>query len=115
MHELSIAENIVKIVNSSYKGEKENIKSITVNVGELTGIEPESLIYLFNLIKNEYRLINTELKVYLIRCKLICEDCGSVNENYSLVVKEKCFSCGSDRLAVVGGDELVLLSIETFD
>ncbi|MBP9019884.1 MAG: hydrogenase maturation nickel metallochaperone HypA, partial [Bacteroidales bacterium] len=42
MHELSIAENIIKIVSSSYKGEKENIKSIIVNVGELTGIQPES-------------------------------------------------------------------------
>ena len=115
MHELSIAENIIKIVSSSYKGEKENIKSIIVNVGELTGIQPESLVYIFNLIKNEYRLINTELKVNLIRCKLICEDCGSVNENYRLDVKEKCPSCGSDELSIIGGNELVLLSIETFD
>ncbi len=115
MHELSIAENIMKIVNDSYKGGKENIKTISVNVGELTGIEPDCLIYLFNLIKNDFGLINTELKVNLTRFKMICVDCGSIIENYKLDIKEKCPSCGSDKLTITGGDELVLLSIETFD
>lgn len=115
MHELSIAENIIKIVRKDCKDIKGSIKSISVSVGELTGIVPQTLIYIFNIIKEEYGFESTELIVNIEKCEMICENCGTVFENYKTEPGMKCESCGSDNLTITGGDKLKLLSIETSD
>ena len=115
MHELSIVENIIKIIKKDYKCIEKEIRSISVSVGELTGIVPENLIYLFDSVKRDYELNEVELKVTVSKCKIVCEDCGCNKEDYSLDSSQKCEFCGSDKLKMIGGGDLTLLSIEIPD
>lgn len=115
MHELSIAENIIKIIKKDYKEIERNIKLVSVGVGELTGIIPESLTYIFDIIKGNYELNNVELKVTMVKCKIMCENCGNTEEDYNLDSLQRCRACGSEDLRIIGGGDLTLLSIETSD
>lgn len=115
MHELSIAENIIKIIKKDYRDIEGKINSISVDVGELTSIIPETLIYLFDIIKIDYGLNNVKLKVNLTKCKVLCENCGKVNEDYILDSLKKCKFCNSEKLTIIGGEELTLQNIEITD
>jgi len=64
MHELSIARNIVNIViQHPQVGELQTVKSVKLNVGDLTGIAPESLVFCFELASRGTAAQGSKLKI----------------------------------------------------
>ena len=64
MHELSIAQSIVKIVlQHSQRGDLQTVKSVKLNVGDLTGIVPESLVFCFELASRGTAAQGSKLKI----------------------------------------------------
>lgn len=64
MHELSIAQNIVKIVlQHPQMGGLQTVKSVKLNVGDLTGIVPKSLTFCFELASRGTAVQGSELKI----------------------------------------------------
>lgn len=111
MHELSITQEMVKIVVE--QAEKSNISKITkINlvVGELTGYAGESIQFYFDFISKETLAEGAELVFRKIKGTLKCLNC---EESFELPeFNYICPYCHSDRVNLSGGNELFVESIE---
>ena len=113
MHELSIAQNIVKIVNQEYeKGEySEKVKFVYFSAGKMNAIIPESLQLNFNIVKLKYKeladsTLVIEEKAVIIQCQN-CEVEVEINEpDFS------CQNCGSTDIKIVQGKDMFVDSFE---
>ena len=112
MHEISIAENIIKLIQNEYGNSEFKIKEIFVQVGELSGIIPDTLIFAFDQLKNDTKFSDTKINVEIIKCKLKCNNCGREYE-ISLSDITKCENCGSDDFILIGGTDIILSRIIT--
>ncbi len=111
MHEMSIAQSILEIVEEylqEYPGRK--LKSVTVEVGELTAVIPESLDFCFTAITEETPYAGARLIIKQIPLTGTCQDCGEhfPIENFNFT----CPKCQSTRVKVEGGDELKVSELE---
>ena len=109
MHELSIAQNIAKIVADNvvdYPGARVN--SITVMVGIYSGVDPEALRFSFPIASEGTAAEGAELHIDSVPFKLTCKECGSSVVSESM----HCPACGSMEIAVESGQELTVSSID---
>lgn len=111
MHEMSIAESIVEIIRETL-GESENrrLVSVTVEVGELTAVVPESLEFCFNAIIETTPYRGAKIHIRNVPLTGRCQECGEEFhiEKYAFV----CPKCGSTRIQVLGGQELKVSELE---
>lgn len=111
MHELSIAQNIIEIVKENVP-EKDfsDVKNILLEIGEMSGIETDSLKFCFDAIKNETPFGNAEMKIKKIPFVLFCNNCKSETTNiYGIKLCEK---CGSSDTIIVSGKEMKIIEVE---
>ena len=114
MHELSIACEINKIVNQYVKADQRKyIKSVTVRIGKLQNILPDSLNFCFEAINSSGNSISPKLDIEQVPITLKCNKCGSLNgiECFSF----SCINCGSTDIKVITGNELSVKEIELFE
>ena len=113
MHELSIAQNITKIVHQEYlKGNYKNeITQINFSAGKMNAIIPESLQMNFNVVKNNYdEMKNTELIINEKEVIIKCKEC-----NLEVEIEEPnftCKKCGSTDIRMVQGKEMYVENFE---
>lgn len=111
MHEMALAEGIIDIVLSyADKNEAKKVTEISVLVGEMTGVVPESLDFCFASLAKGTKAEGA--KLIMKHCPLIarCMDCGTETkvERYRFI----CPECGSSRMEIVSGRELRVESLE---
>lgn len=112
MHELSIAMEILDIVAKTAADHGSNcIKSISLKVGDLSGVEIDSLSFSFDAIKGENKLTgDAELVIKRIPVVVRCAVCDDEFE-----AKERILACpvckGFDTV-MLQGDELSVVDIE---
>jgi len=112
MHELSIAQNILDIVDESVKTSG-FVKSIKLRIGMLANVVPDSLEFCFTAITKGTQLERTKLKIETINIVVHCSHCGSdsIIEN----VLFRCDCCGSTDVEIISGGELEIVEIEIND
>ena len=113
MHELSIAQNIVKIVHQEYqKGNYDSdVKKIFFSAGKMNAIIPESLMMNFNVVKGDFPEVkNAELVIEEKEVVVRCENCSSEVELSEPVFT--CQNCGSPNIKLVQGREMYVESFE---
>ncbi|HFE63637.1 MAG TPA: hydrogenase maturation nickel metallochaperone HypA [Caldithrix sp.] len=110
MHELSIAESILEIVTESVPDHDKRVLSVTVEVGELTAVIPESLQFCFHAIIEETPYKGAQLIIREKKLTGECRKCGSgfTIKNYFF----QCPDCGSTDVQVTGGQELNVTELE---
>ncbi len=111
MHELSIAQSILDIVNQHLPSEnKPQVKSIKIRVGMLSNILTDSLIFCFDAITKNSEFENTELIINKVPITIECKSCKMVNEinDYAFL----CPNCSSTNIQVIAGNELDIEEIE---
>ncbi|MCJ7553508.1 MAG: hydrogenase maturation nickel metallochaperone HypA [Ignavibacteriaceae bacterium] len=114
MHELSIAQNIIRIINSSVEKEKLGLADkIYLKVGRLSNILTESLLFCFNSAIENTPLQNSELAIEIVPIKIQCNDCNQISATDDFIFT--CPSCNGSSITVIGGDELVISSIHLKD
>lgn len=111
MHELSIAENILKIVESninSYNFKK--VKAINLKVGKLTAVVSSSLVFAFEVLSSGGVFEGAKINIKEIPIEIICRDCKQKGEieNYHFV----CPSCESENIEIISGRELLVEDVE---
>ena len=109
MHEMSIATNILEIAENSMNGH-DTLLSISVQVGELSGVEIEALEFCFKAVKNSSRYPDLTLDIDFIPGEGECLDCGETVEMHEMFVV--CPSCGNYTVQPTRGKELKVTSIE---
>ncbi|WP_108649525.1 hydrogenase maturation nickel metallochaperone HypA [Dongshaea marina] len=111
MHELSIAENIIKSVEQIARQKKlDKIRSVTVEVGPLSGVVEESLEFCFPHAVAASFLDGMELKIESIPFEVSCRHCHRHSSPELLMFL--CQHCGSSDVEEVAGRELRIKSIE---
>ena len=114
MHELSIAENILSIVERYVpESERRLVRTVKVSVGAQAGIVPDSLQFSFEAIISESTLAGATLTIETVPFTIRCRSCGrgSTPEDGTLT----CSQCGSMDTEVTGGTEMRVIEVELDD
>lgn len=109
MHELGITRNIVAIV-TEHAGES-RVKSVTLDIGKLSAILPESIRFCFDVCSKDTLLENATLEINEIPGLGRCNTCGAEIELDQLF--GRCL-CGSNLITCIGGEELKIKEMEVY-
>jgi len=111
MHEMSLCEGILQIINTEAKKQGfKQVKTIWLEIGELSHIQPEALLFCFDVVNQNSLAENAELKIINIPGEALCMECGT-----SVTVKQyfdECSNCGSFQLTITGGNEMKIKDLE---
>jgi hydrogenase nickel incorporation protein HypA/HybF len=112
MHEASIALGILDIAEEQcLLAGCSNVHSISVNVGRASGVLPDALLTVFDLIKPQSAAENAKLLINEIPLGGHCADCGldfSTDEPFIL----ECPNCKGSNFKLDSGRELDVVEIE---
>ena len=112
MHELSIVTYVIEQVEEIAKeNQLTDIESVTLEFGEVSGIEPEYLVDCWNWARKKEPLMETsELLIEQVDAVTFCEDC---TREYGTVQHGKiCPHCGSEHTYLLRGNEFMIKEIE---
>lgn len=110
MHELSIAQSIIHIAENAVPPDcRAPVTSIGLQIGELSGIEIESLKFAFSVIREDTRLDKAELAIQIINGEAECSSCGTIFPIISFGTC--CPGCGSYSMKILKGREMKVLNI----
>jgi hydrogenase nickel incorporation protein HypA/HybF len=112
MHEMSITMSMIDIVSSEMKKKGvERIRSLNIQVGELAAVEPESLLFCFDVCTKDTPLEGAKLNIEHVPLAGTCMDC---NEEFPLDgLLSLCPRCDGGRIEKITGSELDIVSMDT--
>ncbi|MGB9378090.1 MAG: hydrogenase maturation nickel metallochaperone HypA [Mycobacteriales bacterium] len=107
MHELSVTQSVVDAVIDRM-GEAE-VTSVLLEIGKLSGIEPDSVKFCFEIVASGTTLENASLEIVELPGQGRCRACHEV-----LTIDDRILlcTCGSADVEVLGGAELRIRSVE---
>ena len=111
MHELSIAEAIVRIASDHAGGRR--VARVDVKVGHLRQVVPASLAFAFGLVAEGTPLDGAELAIEEVPAAARCRACGAESEQDGFPFS--CRACAGLDLEVVRGEELLVDALEMED
>lgn len=111
MHEMSIAQSIVEIVEEALRGEPAaRIDRVVVRIGRMVAVVPESLSFCYGAITEQTSLAGSELVIEEMPVCVRCKACGATSELETFAFR--CACCGGVELTALSGNELVVSHIE---
>jgi hydrogenase nickel incorporation protein HypA/HybF len=111
MHELSIALGIVKIAeDETNKAKAKEVTKIELEIGVLSGVELDSLNFVWESAVKETVLENAEKKIIIIKGLGKCIDCDTEFELENIY--DCCPNCNSYFKGILKGKELKVKALE---
>ncbi|MBD3184365.1 hydrogenase maturation nickel metallochaperone HypA [Candidatus Poribacteria bacterium] len=111
MHEVSLADNIIKIIKAEMeKHGIEKVQSITLQAGEMHHVEPEALRFGFKILSQDTPLEGAELIINKVPTKAKCKACGHIFQVNDWM--DNCPECEGVEIEIVSGRELEILEFE---
>ncbi len=112
LHELTIIETLIAQVEKEVlqSGQRGRVVGLSLVIGRLSGVNVDSIRFAFGLLSPDTSLAGAELCIEEPRASIRCEDCETETEIEELVAN--CPACGSQHVTIVGGQDLLLNSIE---
>jgi hydrogenase nickel incorporation protein HypA/HybF len=111
MHELSLAQNIIEIVQDIIKDRNgAEVTEVGVDIGELVAVIPESLEFCYDTLVEETPLKGSRLKINIIPLIGICKSCQK--EFHIEHMAFTCPHCKSPSITVNQGQELKISYLE---
>ena len=105
MHEMSLAEGIVQIIEDAAVREGfRRVKTVRLEVGELAGVECESLRFCFDAASRGGVAAGCELQIIPIPGEGWCMQCEAATPLHQLY--DACGRCGSHQVQAVAGREM---------
>lgn len=121
MHELSIAQSLIELVEEQLVHEQQlvhehdvQVKSLRVRVGRLSGVLPQALMSAFLVARQGTLVSRATLEIDDVAPTIWCGQCDREQPAKS-VQALVCGQCASPGERVIAGRELELLSIEVVD
>ena len=108
MHELSIADSILRIAESHADGRP--VERVHVKVGHLRQVVPSSLLFAFDLVAAGTALDGAELVIEEVPAVVRCHACAAetAQEGFPL----SCGACAGLHVEVVRGEELLVDALD---
>ncbi len=111
MHEMSITQGIIDICVEHAGGRR--IRSLNVEIGELSSVVPEAIEFCFEACSCETPLEGAILNIIRVPGRGLCQECGQESKITDLY--GSCRHCGSYRVSIVAGEEMRVCEIEVDD
>jgi len=111
MHEMSIAQSLVEIIKEEMAKNGANVlRSVRLNIGQLTAIVPESLSFCFEIMTAGTEMEGAKLIMDIIPLVGYCKACDREFkiDNYAF----SCPYCDSTDIKTISGEELSIVEIE---
>ncbi|MBY5921598.1 hydrogenase maturation nickel metallochaperone HypA [Ferrimonas balearica] len=109
MHEMSLAEGILQIVQDQAQNSPK-VHSVTLSVGELAGVELDSLKFCFDVVTRDSCAEGAALEIETVPGSAFCFDCLA---QIPLSRRgDACPRCEGYHLTVVGGDQMKVKYLE---
>lgn len=108
MHELALAEEIVRIAARHAQGRR--VTRVEVKVGRLRQVVPDALDFSFHLVAEGTDVDGAELAIETVPAAVRCNQCGEEGEVAEFPLA--CPACGSLDTRVVRGEELLVSELE---
>jgi len=111
MHELGIMQNIVAGVQQyAEQHHVTGIVKVIVEVGQISGVVPESLEFCFGVCTKDTVLEGALLEIDRVAAIGRCKKCG---EEFNLLENDfACPSCAATEWEIISGRELVIKGLE---
>lgn len=110
MHEYSLAEEVVKIaVEEAAKNNARSVSEITIEVGNMIGIESEAFESAILLLSQGTLLDKAHVKIVKIKGRGICHTCGREFEMKQRI--DECPWCHIVPWEIRGGTEFRVVSL----
>ncbi len=111
MHEMSLCEGILQIVEDAARREGfSQVRRIRLEVGRLAGVEIGALEFAFDVVMRGSVAEGAALEIIELPGRALCFSCGETVEVVSRL--DPCPLCGGARLAPSGGDEMRIRDLE---
>jgi hydrogenase nickel incorporation protein HypA/HybF len=107
VHELAIAESVVDAVVDRLGAAR--IGKVVLEIGRLSGVVPDSLLFCFDLVTDGTSLQGAVLEIVELPGRAECRSCGAEVELYDLL---GLCECGSLDLRVLAGNELRIREVD---
>lgn len=111
MHEIGALHQAIKLVDRIAKeNQVEQVKYITLEIGELSGLLPVFFEKYFPVVAEDFPVVkDAELRIVTVRGQAICSDCETL---YNVMRCEgACPQCGSREKKILGGTEFKVKDI----
>ena len=108
MHELAIAESVVRIADRHAEGRQ--VTKVYLKVGHLRQVVASALAFSFDLVAQGTSVEGAELALEEVPAAGRCRYCGAESQLSSFPLQ--CGPCGSFDLEIVAGEELYVESLE---
>jgi hydrogenase nickel incorporation protein HypA/HybF len=111
MHEMSIAESVLQIVEDSARsGGYTRVKAVWLEIGQLANVEKESLRFCFDAVTRDSVAQDARLEIIETAGQGWCMQCAC---NVPITaLHEPCPTCGSYQIQVTGGEEMRVKELE---
>jgi hydrogenase nickel incorporation protein HypA/HybF len=105
MHEMSLAENVMQIIEESACTQYFlRVRVVVLEIGKLAVVEPDAMRFCFDAVTRGTLAEGAKLQIIETPGAGICLACGEeveMHEQYGL-----CPSCGSPRLKITAGNQI---------
>ncbi len=111
MHELGLMQNIVDTVQDyARKNNVSKVVKVMLEVGQVSGVVPESLEFCFEVCTKQTVLEGAILEIERIAAVGKCKTCG---EGFDLLTHSfSCPKCGGTDWEMISGRELIIKGME---
>jgi hydrogenase nickel incorporation protein HypA/HybF len=107
VHELSIVCSIVELASEAAGGRA--VRRVTIEIGKLSGVEPEAVAFCFPEVARGTPLEDATLDIREVEAEARCNICGAQFPTPDML---SACPCGSRQFERLRGDELNIKSIE---
>jgi hydrogenase nickel incorporation protein HypA/HybF len=111
MHEMSLAEGIVQLVEETAASQGfSQVRAVFVEIGRLSSVEPEALAFCFEAVTRGSLVEGARLEIVDLPGVGLCLACGK--EVAVAALYEPCPLCGDYQVRITGGTEMRVKELE---
>jgi hydrogenase nickel incorporation protein HypA/HybF len=111
MHELSICQSLLsQVAEIALNHGANTVERIVIEVGPLSGVEPQQLVRAFEFTRRGSCAAHAELAIETTQVIVSCMVCGA--QSHTVSNRLLCGVCGGYRTRIAAGDELRLRRVE---
>jgi hydrogenase nickel incorporation protein HypA/HybF len=120
MHEFSISSEIVRnVLDTAEKNNGKRILSIQLEIGELTLLNVEQVVFWVKELFKDSVAQGTEVKIKTIKARIHCNACGykggmesDQKDLFQHLIPQTCPRCNGFQIKVIKGRECILRRIQ---
>ena len=111
MHEMSLAEGILQLIEDATRGQDvRRVVAVHVEIGQLASVEVDALRFCFDVVMKDTVAEHARLEITEVPGSGRCTDCGQTVPLDDRLAA--CPFCGGFRVQVTGGTEMRVKELE---